>query len=95
VTLFFLEAVLLASSRNNRERIGEIVAILLLLFFAAIGIDMIFHPRRHMNTYLRRGGEMLQELDELGVQLVGLIFTCGSGWLLYQLVPSVWQDWLR
>ena len=75
-----------------RERFGVPVAILMLLGFAAFGVDAIIRPRRHMNGYLRRGGDMLREWNELQVQLFGLLFSGASVWMLYELVRSVWQD---
>jgi hypothetical protein len=60
------------------------------LAFLAFGIDAIVRPKRHMNSYLRRGGDMLQEWNEVQVQLCGLVFTCASGWMLYELVRGVW-----
>jgi hypothetical protein len=66
-----------------------------LLALVAIGLDAIVRPRRHLNKYRRRGGEMLREWDELQVQLGGLLFSCGSGWVLYQIAPSVWRMWFR
>jgi hypothetical protein len=49
--------------------VGEV-----LLLFVVIGIDAALHPKRHMNSYLRRGGEMLTDLNSVGVQLSGLGF---------------------
>jgi hypothetical protein len=66
------------------------VGILVLLAFIAIGIDAVIHPKRHMNSYLRRGGDMLREWNEVQVQLIGLVFTCASGWMLCELVRGVW-----
>ena len=37
---------------------------------------------------------MLQEFDELGVQLVGLLLASGSAYLFYEAVPSFWHTWL-
>lgn len=75
-----------------RERIGVPIAILMLLVFVIVGIDAIIHPRRHMNSYTRSGGEMLRDWNEMGIQFAGLIFSCGSGWMLYKLVQSLWAD---
>jgi hypothetical protein len=75
-----------------RERIGVPLVILVLLFFIGIGIDTIIHPRRHMNFYLRSGGEMLRAWNEAGVQVAGLVFSCASGWMLFELVRSVWTE---
>ena len=43
-------------------------AILILLIFVGVGIDTIIHPKRHMNSYLRSGGDMRRELNETGIQ---------------------------
>ena len=79
-------------SNPLRERLGMLLAILILLIFVGIGIDAIFHPRRHMSAYLRSGGEMRREWNETGVQFAGLVFSCASGWMLYELVRSVWAE---
>jgi hypothetical protein len=78
-----------------RERLGVPLLILILLFFMGSGIDAIIHPLRHMNGYLRYGGEMLREWNEIGVRFAGLVFSCASGWMLYQLVRSVWEECFR
>jgi hypothetical protein len=78
-----------------RERIGAPVAVLIFLFFFGVGIDAIFRPKRHMNTCLRASGEMLRELNEIGVQFSGLAFSCFSGWMLYELIRSVWNECFR
>jgi hypothetical protein len=79
----------------TRERFGMPFAILILLVFVGVGIDTIIHPKRHMNSYLRSGGEMRRELNETCIQFVGLAFSCVSGWILYELVWSVWVDCFR
>ena len=78
-----------------RARIGVPVAILILLVFVDVGVDMIVRPRRHMNIYLQRGGKMLRDWNELQMQACGLIFSCVSGWMLYELAKSVAADWLN
>jgi len=78
------------SSLPWRERIGVRIAVLILLLFIGVGIDAIIGPKRHMNSYLPSGGAMLREWNEMGVQFVGLVFSCGSAWVLYELVRSVW-----
>jgi len=35
-----------------------------------------------MNAYLRSGGEMLRDMNEMGTQFVGFVFSCGSKWML-------------
>ena len=75
-----------------RERIGMPVALLMLLFFVGIGIDAIIHPKRHMNSYHRSGGEMLRESHATGVQLAGLVFSCAAAWMLYEIVGSIWAE---
>ena len=78
------------SDLTIRERIGVPVGIVVFLLFVIIGIDAALHPKRHMNSYLRRGAEMLTDLNLMGVQLSGLVFAIVSGWILYELVKSVW-----
>jgi hypothetical protein len=95
LTIFPLGEVLFGASSAGRKRIGGLVGILVLLIFVAVGIDMVIHPKRHMSLYLRRGGEMLREWNELQVQLVGVLFTCGSGWILCQVIWGGWLDWSR
>jgi hypothetical protein len=65
------------------------------MVFIGIGIDTIIHPKGHMNNYLRSGGEMRRELNETGVQFVGFAFGCVSGWILFELVRSMWTDCFR
>ncbi len=75
-----------------RARIGAPIVVLILVLFMCVGIDVIIHPKRHMNLYLRSGGEMRREWNEIGVQFVGLVFSCGSAWMLFEVVQSVWAD---
>ena len=63
------------SQISIRERIGLPIVAVMLFGFVAIGIDSAIHPRRHMNGYLRRGGRLLQEWNEVGVIIAGLLFT--------------------
>ena len=62
------------------------VVVLALLGCVAVGIGAVIRPRRFMNAYMKRCGEMLSDWNELGVQLFGLLFACGSGWMLYKLL---------
>ena len=78
------------STLPTRERIGLPIGILVLLGFVAFGIDAVVHPKRHMNSYLRAGGGMAQEVNEVGVQLCGLVCTCVSAWILFELVRGAW-----
>ena len=95
MTSFPFGEALLGSPGTIREKVGGLLSILLLLFFVAVGVDTVIHPRCHMNAYLRRGGEMLRELNEVGVQLAGVLLFCVAGWALYSIAPSVWLDWTR
>jgi hypothetical protein len=79
------------SQLPTREVIGLPVIILVLLIFMGFGIDAVIHPKRHMNAYLRRGGEMLQDLNQTGVQIFGVILASGSGWVLYSVLRDVWS----
>ncbi len=78
-----------------RERLGVPIAVLILVIFIGVGIHAIIDPRRHMNGYLRPGGELLREWNETGVQFAGLVFSCVAGWILYELVRSVWAECFR
>jgi hypothetical protein len=51
-------------SLQLHERLGVPFAIVILLIFAGVGIDAIINPRRHMNGYLRSGGELPREWNE-------------------------------
>jgi hypothetical protein len=73
-----------------RERFGLQLATLILLLFVGVGADMMLRPKRHMNGYLRRDGEMLRDWNETGVQLTGLALASASCWMLYELVRSAW-----
>lgn len=75
-----------------RERIGVPVLFLLLLGAVVLGLDMIAHPRRHMNAFSRSGGEMLRELRETEMQILGLLVIGGACWALYRLVTDVWSN---
>lgn len=68
-----------------RYRLGGILIVLLLIGFFAYGVDMVVRPKRHMNGYFRRGGEMLRTWNELQVQCVGAIFALFAVSLLYQM----------
>ena len=76
----------------TRELIGIPILILMCLLLVGIGIDAVIHPKRHMNEYLRRGGEMLQDLNQTGVQMFGAFFACARGWMLYHLLRDVWAQ---
>jgi hypothetical protein len=76
-------------------RAGGPVAILALLFFPGLGVDMIIHPRRHMPAHLRGGGEMRRDLKELSIQFVGLLTSCFAGGVLFDIGPEVWHYWVR
>lgn len=75
-----------------RERLGVPLVVLILLIFICVGIHSIIYPRRHMRGSLRREGEMLREWNETGVQFAGLVFSCGAGWMLCELIRSVLSE---
>jgi hypothetical protein len=77
-----------------RERIGAPIAILVLLLFLGIGIDTVINPSRHMNAYLRRGGDMLRDINQMQVRMVGLLFSVVAGVMLIVLIEGVWSDCL-
>lgn len=78
-----------------RERIGVPIALLILLALVAVGVYACIHPRRHINAYMKRGGEMWQEWNEVNVQIAGVVFACVSGWIFYELARSVWREWFK
>lgn len=90
--MIFSLLLLPCSTLPNRERIGVPVGILALLAFLAVGIDSMVRQKRHMSSYLRRGGHMSQEWNEVQVKLVGLVLTCASGWMLFELARAVWAE---
>ena len=79
------------ASRSAGDLIAGPLAALFLVALMGLGIDMIIHTRRHMNGYMRSGGEMLREWNETQTQLLGLVVILGSGWGLYRLALSVWS----
>ena len=79
------------SSLPLRERIGAPAAVLLLLLFLGIGIDSVIRPTRHMNAYLRRGGDMLRAWNEMQVRAVGILFSGFAAWMLYELTGAIWS----
>jgi hypothetical protein len=66
-----------------------ILAVAILLVFAAIGIGCIINPDRgikHFGQSLRRGGELLTEWNRIGIQFAGLAFGGFAVYLLYVLL---------
>jgi len=65
----------------------QLLLIALLLVFAGVGIAHIFKPRWFVNrSGVRKGGEMLNDWNELGFQIAGAIFAAFAIYLLYVLL---------
>ena len=61
----------------------ELLLIALLLVSAGIGIAHIFKPRWFVNrSGVRKGGEMLNDWNELGFQIGGALFAAFAIYLL-------------
>ena len=71
---------------------GVPVLVGVLLVFIGAGIHAVIRPKRHMNAYLRRGGEMLREFNEITVQMFGVVFASASAWMLYHVVRDIWSQ---
>lgn len=62
-----------------------------LLLFIGLGVDHVIRPQRYMtNTFLRSGGDLRREWNEMGAQISGLILTCGAGYVLFVVIRELW-----
>ena len=60
------------------------------LCFFLIGIAHVFYPDRFLRrSGVRKGGEMLTDLNRVGFCLVGLLFAGFSGYVLYRLLKDL------
>ena len=75
-----------------RERLAVPLVMLVLLMIVGVGIHSIIYPKRHVRGSFRHEGDLLREWNETGVQLAGLVFSCGAGWMLYELTWSVLSE---
>jgi hypothetical protein len=63
-----------------------LVAVLMLVAFAGIGIANVFKPDYFMKrSAVRKGGEMLTEWNRLGFQIAGAIFAAVAIYMLYSI----------
>jgi len=64
-------------------------AIILIVFFC-IGIAHVIDPDRFIRSSgVRKGGEMLTDLNRIGFRVAGLVFAAFAGCLLYILASDV------
>jgi hypothetical protein len=65
----------------------EVLAVLMLLIFAGIGVAHVFKPDLFVKrSGVRKGGDLLSEYNRMGFQLAGAIFAAGAIWVLYSLL---------
>jgi len=66
-----------------------VVAVVILVIFAAIGIAHIVDPSWFVKrSGARKGGELLNDWNELGFRIVGALLAAGSLYILYSLFIS-------
>jgi len=66
-----------------------VLAIAILIGFAAIGIAHILNPSWFIKrSGVRKGGELLNDWNELGFRIVGAVLAAGSLYILYSLFVS-------
>ena len=63
-----------------------ITAVAVMLFLTGLGIVQVIKPNRFMNSYLRRGGELLTDWNRMGVQIAGAILAGASLWIIWDLL---------
>ena len=65
-----------------------------LLIFAGTGVAHILYPDWFLaRSGVRKGGEMLTDLNRKGFRLLGLIFTGMAIYMLYYLLKGVIADY--
>ncbi len=69
-----------------KQTLLGLVAVLLLVAFAGIGIAHIFKPDWFIKrSNVRRGGELLSEYNRAGFQIAGAIFAAIAIYILYDI----------
>ncbi len=69
------------------------LAVVFLLFFAAVGLAHVLNPDWFIKrSGLRKGGEMLTEWNRLGFRFAGAIFACGAVYVLYSLLRDYFSN---
>ncbi len=64
----------------------QLLLVLLLVAFLAIGVAHVFKPDWFVKrSGVRRGGEMLSEYNRTGFQIAGAIFAAFAAYMLYSL----------
>jgi hypothetical protein len=60
--------------------------VLLLIFFAGIGVAQFLKPGWFVKrSGIRKGGDMLTEYNRAGFQIAGALFAAGALYMLYSL----------
>jgi di/tricarboxylate transporter len=63
-----------------------VVTVVVLVFFAAIGVAHVINPDRFIkHTGVRKGGEMLGKWNRDSFRVVGVVFTAVAIYILYEL----------
>jgi hypothetical protein len=66
--------------------LGGLLLVLLLIFFAGIGIAHVINPDWFIKrSGVRKGGEMLQKWNRDSFRLLGAVFTVFAIYLLYMM----------
>jgi hypothetical protein len=63
----------------------EVIGVVVLLFFAGLGIAHVIYPHKFMKPW-HRGGEMLTDWNRLGIQIAGAVFAGFAIYLLYSII---------
>jgi hypothetical protein len=72
---------------DNNSAWKLMIGVVVLVFFAAVGVAHVVTPDWFIRrSGVRKGGEMLTDLNRLGFQFVGAVLACGSVYVLYVLL---------
>jgi len=76
---------------QNGESVWKLtLGILVLFVFLGIGIAHIVDPDRFIRkSGVRKGGEMLTEVNQFGFQMVGAVFVFFSAYGIYELLRKL------
>jgi hypothetical protein len=73
---------------DNPWKIALLVVVL--LFFAGMGIAHVINPDRFLrNSGFRRGGEMLEGWNRFGVRMFGVVCTAFAIYVLYDVLHGI------
>ncbi|MBI1760379.1 MAG: hypothetical protein HYR56_02990 [Acidobacteria bacterium] len=69
--------------------LGRVLAAMLLLVFAGIGVAHVLNPDRFIaRSGVRKGGELLTAWNRLGFRIFGAFFTGGALYMLYHVISD-------